>query len=76
MHVYRATDFAAKSSYPDAASFFADLNRIFREEIADLARAGCKYIQLDEVAIAMLCDSSVRERMKAEGQDPDRLVDA
>jgi 5-methyltetrahydropteroyltriglutamate--homocysteine methyltransferase len=75
MHFYRATDFAAKSAYPDAAGFFADLNRIFREEIADLARAGCKYIQLDEVAIALLCDPAIRRQVETEGMKPDELVD-
>ena len=60
MHFYRATDFAAKSAYADVKSFFDDLDRIFREEIADLTKAGCKYIQLDEVAIALLCDPTIR----------------
>jgi 5-methyltetrahydropteroyltriglutamate--homocysteine methyltransferase len=75
MHFYRATDFAAKSAYPDVTGFFADLTRIFREEIADLARAGCKYIQLDEVAIALLCDPAIRKQVEAEGMKPDELVD-
>lgn len=75
MHFYRATDFAGNAAYADAASFFADLNRIFREEIADLAKAGCKYIQLDEVAIALLCDPAIRRQVEAEGMKPDELVD-
>ena len=56
-------------------AFFADLGRIFREEIADLAKAGCRYIQLDEVAVAMLCDPAIREKVEAAGQNPDHLVD-
>ena len=75
MHFYRATDFAAKSAYADAESFFADLARIFREEIADLAKAGCRYIQLDEVAIALLCDPAIRKQVEAAGMKPDALVD-
>lgn len=75
MHFYRATDFAAKSAYADVTGFFADLTRIFREEIADLVRAGCKYIQLDEVAIALLCDPAIRKQVEAEGMKPDELVD-
>ncbi len=75
MHFYRATDFAAKSAYTDVKSFFDDLNRIFREEIADLTKAGCKYIQLDEVAIALLCDPNIRQQVEAEGMKPDELVD-
>ena len=60
---------------PTPSTFFADLARIYREEIADLAKAGCRYIQLDEVAVAMLCDPAIREKIAGAGQDPDRLVD-
>lgn len=74
MHFYRATDFADRSAYADVAGFFADLTRVFREEIADLAKAGCKYIQLDEVAIALLCDPAIRKQVEAEGMKPDDLV--
>ena len=75
MHFYRCTDYADPAAYRDSASFFFDLSRIFREEINALAAAGCRYIQLDEVAVAMLCDPAIRETVKAAGQDPDALVD-
>lgn len=75
MHFYRCSDFADMSVYPDAKGFFGDLSRVFREEIADLAKAGCEYVQLDEVAIAMLCDPAIRDKVKSVGQDPDELVD-
>jgi len=76
MHFYAGRSFADPAVYADAVVLFADLAQVFQQEIADLARAGCRYVQLDEVAIAMLCDPAVRERAKAEGQDPDRLVGA
>ena len=75
MHFYRCSDFADASAYADVRSFFADLARIYREEIADLAKAGCRYVQLDEVAVAMLCDPVIRAKVEAAGQDPDHLVD-
>lgn len=75
MHFYRCTDFADRTAYADADSFFADLTRIFREEIAGLVAAGCRYIQLDEVAVALLCDPTIRQKVEAAGQHPDRLVD-
>jgi len=75
MHFYRCTDYADQRVYPSPELFFADLARVYREEIADLARAGCRYIQLDEVAVAMLCDPAIRDKVSASGQDPDRLVD-
>ena len=48
------------SAYADAETFFADLVAVFAQEIADLAAAGCRYLQIDEIAIAMLCDPAIR----------------
>lgn len=75
MHFYRCTDFADPRIYSNAETFFADLAKIYQQEIADLARAGCRYIQLDEVAVAMLCDPAIRDRIASAGQNPDHLVD-
>src|SRR5712692_3450746 len=50
MHFLRFADFADRSAYADADSFFADLVAVFAAEIADLVRAGCRYVQLDEIA--------------------------
>jgi 5-methyltetrahydropteroyltriglutamate--homocysteine methyltransferase len=73
MHFYRFTDWG--SAYDSAEAFFRDLGKVYQAEIADLAKAGCKYVQLDEVAVAILCDPGAREKVKAKGGDPDRLVD-
>src|SRR5262249_60376024 len=74
MHFYRCPDFAATSAYADTDGFFADLAAVFRAEIAALAEAGCRYIQLDEVAIALLCDPNIRAMVLEAGSDPDALV--
>jgi 5-methyltetrahydropteroyltriglutamate--homocysteine methyltransferase len=57
--------------YPDIAEFWSDIVRAFHEEIAELAAAGCTYLQLDEITFAFLCDTTIRERMRADGLDPD-----
>jgi 5-methyltetrahydropteroyltriglutamate--homocysteine methyltransferase len=75
MHFFRFSDFAGRSVYDNTEAFFDDLTAIYREEIADLARAGCRYIQLDEVAVALLCDPAIRAKVEAAGGDPDALVD-
>ena len=75
MHFYAGRHFADPKIYADAATFFADLTAIYRQEIAALIKAGCRYVQLDEVAIAMLCDERVRAQVTSEGQDPDGLVE-
>jgi 5-methyltetrahydropteroyltriglutamate--homocysteine methyltransferase len=73
MHFYRFTDWS--SAYRDAGQFFSDLGKVYQAEIAELAKAGCRYVQLDEVAVAILCDPAARDKVKAAGEDPDRLVD-
>jgi len=73
MHFYRFTDWG--SAYRDPDAFFADLGKVYQAEIADLAKAGCRYVQLDEVAVAILGDPAARAKVKAAGEDPDRLVD-
>jgi 5-methyltetrahydropteroyltriglutamate--homocysteine methyltransferase len=75
MHFYRCNDFADRTAYTDVDTFFADLAKVFRQEIAELAKAGCRYMQLDEVAVALLCDPTIREEIKRSGSEPDVLVD-
>jgi len=74
MHFYRCNDYADRAAYSDADSFFADLAAVFRQEIAELAKAGCRYVQLDEVAVALLCDPAIREEIKRSRSEPDALV--
>ncbi len=75
MHLYRFSDYAAPGLYRDPKEFFVELGRVYQQEIADLAAEGCQYVQLDEVALAMLCDPAARARVTAGGQDPEQLVD-
>jgi len=74
-HFWRGDRGLQGSGYASAAAFYDDLSAIYRREIADLAALGCRYVQLDEVAVAILCDPAAREKVKAAGEDPDRLVD-
>ncbi len=62
-------------TYADIESFFADLLAIYRDEIAELGRRGCTFLQLDEVPLALLCDETNRGVARRAGEDPDRLVD-
>ena len=75
MHFWRGSQHADPGLYAGVESFFADLANVYRAEIAELARAGAGYVQLDEVPLAMLCDPSVRDKVKADGQDPDAIAD-
>ena len=75
MHFWRGRHYADPGVYAEPRAFFADLGRVYRAEIAALAAAGGQYVQLDEVALAMLCDPAAREIVKADGGDPEALVD-
>jgi 5-methyltetrahydropteroyltriglutamate--homocysteine methyltransferase len=72
VHMRGGRKTVSETVYPDIAEFWNDLVRAFHEEIADLAAAGCTYLQLDEITFAFLCDATIRERMKADGLDPDQ----
>jgi 5-methyltetrahydropteroyltriglutamate--homocysteine methyltransferase len=60
-------------AYPDVEEFWSDITRAYREEIADLAKAGCTYLQIDDVSFACLCDEGIRAQVKRDGEDPARL---
>jgi 5-methyltetrahydropteroyltriglutamate--homocysteine methyltransferase len=61
--------------YADREAFFADLVNLYKEEIKELAAAGCTYLQLDDTALPCNCDAHARDDVKARGEDPDELTD-
>lgn len=76
MHFWAKAGAARRAGYGDDGAYFADLARVYQEEIADLAARGATYLQLDEVPLAMLCDPALRAQVQADGEDPDALVEA
>jgi len=75
LHFFGGKDGVSNSAYPDIEEFASDLAGIYRDEIAELYRAGCRFVQIDEVALALLCDETIRSSLKSRGEDPDRLTD-
>ena len=75
IHFHRGPDCADPSVYPDMDQYWDDLLRVYREEIADLGKRGCTYLQLDEVPMALLCDPKIRERIEHWGWDWESLFD-
>ena len=61
-------------TYPDLDGFFADLGQAYRQAVRAFADAGCRYLQLDEVFVAMLCDERYRRQMIERGDDPGALL--
>jgi len=60
-------------AYPDVEEFWSDITLAYRQEIADLAKAGLEYLQIDDVSFATLCDEGIRAQVTRDGEDPDRL---
>jgi methionine synthase II (cobalamin-independent) len=63
----------ARDAYPDLDELWADVGRAYREEIHDLASAGCTYLQIDDTSFSFLCDEKFRASCRARGDDPDAL---
>lgn len=76
MHFLGGAEDPPKDVYPDREALFDDLARAYREDIADLAARGARYVQIDDVPFAMLCDGSLRSQLAARGEDAEALVDA
>ena len=74
-HFFRLGQSVDAAAYPDLSQFFDDLVAVYRAELTELARAGCRYVQFDEVAIAMLCDPDVCRQAKVQGGDPVALLE-
>ena len=70
----RADRASIKKTYPDLDNFWADLTQCYREEIADLYKAGCRYLQIDDTTIAMFGDPQVQETFRKLGDDPKKDV--
>ena len=66
----------SQAAYPTRDAYLADLVDFTRREIAELARLGCEYVQIDAPQYAALLDETIREGYRQRGSDPDKMLDA
>ena len=59
--------------YPEMEEFYRDLGLAYRGAVQAFGDAGCRYLQLDEVNLAYLCDPEQRQLLRDRGDDPDAL---
>ena len=59
-------------AYPDMERFYADVGDAYTAAVRAFYDAGCRYLQLDDISFAYLCDPAQREMLRARGDDPDR----
>ena len=64
---------STRRSIRSSTQFFDDLGQAYSKAVRAFADAGCRYLQLDEVFIAMLCDPKYRQQMTDRGDDPEEL---
>lgn len=62
------------SIYPRLEDYMADVAAVYRDEVSDLAQAGCNYLQLDDVVLPWLCNAGVNRTLRSRGEDPDALL--
>jgi 5-methyltetrahydropteroyltriglutamate--homocysteine methyltransferase len=73
LHFRQGRASISREIYPTLDSFFADLAAAYRAAIRAFYDAGCRYLQLDDTAWAMVCDPSERAHSKERGDEPDML---
>jgi len=73
-HMRGGRNAISRSVYPDLEEFWADIGTAYRKAIGHLYDAGCRYLQLDDVGFAYLCDAKVRDNFRKNGDDPATLA--
>ena len=61
--------------YADPEALFADIAATYRKAVSAFYEAGCRYLQMDDIFFAYLCDQKHRADKARQGHDPDWLID-
>ena len=73
-HYFRWREGVSERAYLHLDEFFADVARVYQQELRMLAALGATYVQFDDVSLPLLCDAKLREGFKARGYDPDVML--
>lgn len=63
----------SRAVYPELDTFWDDVAAAYRQAIRHLADAGCRYLQLDDITFAYLCDPKIQANCVANGDEPGAL---
>jgi 5-methyltetrahydropteroyltriglutamate--homocysteine methyltransferase len=66
--------YVSKEAYTDLDALRADVVNAYQKELPALAAAGCRYVQIDEVPIALYCDPRRRAQMNTGGRSADDIL--
>jgi 5-methyltetrahydropteroyltriglutamate--homocysteine methyltransferase len=73
-HFRTAVSDIGPPEYADLDVLFSDIVTTYRDAVQAFYDAGCRYLQMDDIFFAYLCDDGIREQKRAEGLDPDWLI--
>jgi 5-methyltetrahydropteroyltriglutamate--homocysteine methyltransferase len=73
LHFRYGREAVPETIYPSMDDFYRDLGTTYRKVVRAFAEAGCRYLQLDEVNLAYLCDPALCDQVRARGDDPATL---
>jgi 5-methyltetrahydropteroyltriglutamate--homocysteine methyltransferase len=73
LHFRYGREAVPETIYPSMEGFYRDLGTTYARAVRAFADAGCRYLQLDEVNLAYLCDPALREQVRTRGDDPETL---
>ncbi|MGH3976141.1 MAG: hypothetical protein ACRDS9_22865, partial [Pseudonocardiaceae bacterium] len=65
----------SRGAYPSLEDFLADVAEILREEVDELVRLGCEYVQLDAPHYPLLIDPAYRDFYASRGWPAERWLD-
>ena len=74
MHFHGGRKHISAQAYPDMEQFFADVARVYQEEIAALEAAGCRYVQVDDPLLTYFISDKLRDEVRENGEDPDQRL--
>ena len=73
LHFRGGRNAVSRDIYPEMDELYHDLADAYRGAVHAFAEAGCRYLQLDEVNLAYLCDEEQRQMLRDRGDNPEEL---
>ena len=74
MYAYYWVPGVSTAAYPTTDAYMADVTDILRDEVAELVRLGCEYIQFDAPEFGMVLDPHQQEWFRRKGFEPFKMV--
>jgi len=74
MYAYYWVPGVSEAAYPNPAAYMADVTDILRDEVRELVRLGCRYIQFDAPEFGMILDPHQAAWFEAKGFEAQQMV--